>query len=362
MDEFMQRTRNMKSGVKISDFLGEGAKFEIETTEEDANYDYSSEIDFNNFPGSEDHLIPLDVPFSELKLKMNEVVQDVWKKIYIEAPKTAISVDLSRHRVTYHRNLYMEADSHPFDSTWLNKKPHIINPHETDQILEGMLDALGTMKAGEQSYFLISYRKMFKEQGCEPRVLPNADIFCDLKVIKVEEIGDQSNIDQLKEPTLQKAFQDAKVIYNDGRLRAKSLFENRKIESAIKIYEKIVQLLQFCKTKSDDEKRELNEMMIQNFTNLGICYNLRDNPNKTISIVQQIEALTSINKNSKILFMKGKALRLLGDYKPASIALEQAYRLSPMNNAIGKELQILDASISSYKDISKKFADKLFIK
>ncbi|KAL7035743.1 hypothetical protein ACKWTF_008538 [Chironomus riparius] len=62
------------------------------------------------------------------------------------------------------------------------------------------------MKAGEQSYFLISYRKMFKEQACEPRVLLNADIFCDLKVIKVEEIGDQSNIDQLKEPNLQKSF------------------------------------------------------------------------------------------------------------------------------------------------------------
>ncbi|XP_070491440.1 inactive peptidyl-prolyl cis-trans isomerase shutdown-like [Chironomus tepperi] len=362
MEEFQRKTINMKNGVKISDFLGDGATFEIDTTEEDANYDYSNEIDFNNFPGSEDHLIPLDTPFNELKLKMDNVIQDVWKKVYKEAPKNAISVDLSRHRVTYHRNLYMEEDSHPFDSTWLNGKPHIINPHETNQYLEGILDAISTMKEGEQSYFVISYRKMFKEKGCEPRVLPYADIFCDLKVLKVDEIGDQNNVDQLKEPTLQKSFQDAKVIYNDGRLRAKNLFENRKIESAIKIYEKIVQLLEFCKTETEDERRELKELMIQNFTNLGICYNLRENPNKAISVIHQIETLTDINKNSKILFMKGKALRLLGDYKLASVALERAYRLSPMNEAIGKELQILDASMSSYKDISKKFADKLFIK
>lgn len=352
----------MKSGVKISDFLGEGATFEIDTTEEDTPYDYSNEMDFNNFPGSEDHLIPLDTPFSDLKLKMDNVVEDVWKKVYKETSKNAISVDLSKHRVTYHRNLYMEEDSHPFDSTWLNGKPHIINPHETEQYLEGILDALSTMKENEQSYFVISYRKMFKEKGCEPRVLPCSDIFCDLKVLKLEEIGDQYNIDQLQDPTLQKSFQEAKEIYNDGRLRAKSLFQNKKTESAIKIYEKIVQMLDFCKTENNDEIRERKEMMIQNFTNLALCYNLRDNPNKAISVIHQIEALTDIKKNSKILFIKGKALRLLGEYDQAAAALIQAYRLNPLNEIIGKELQCFDSVVANYKDMSKKFAENLFIK
>lgn len=319
-------------------------------------------MDFTNFDGSEDHLIPLDTPFSELKLKMENKIEDVWKKVYKEAPKNAISVDLSRHRVTYHRNLYMEEDSHPFDSTWLNGRPHIINPHETNQYLEGILDALSTMKEGEQSYFVISYRKMFKEQGCEPRVLPNADIFCDLKVVKVEEIGDQTKIDQLQDPTLQKSFQEAKDIYNDGRLRAKSLFENKKIESAIKIYEKIVQMLEFCKTETEEEIRERKEMLIQNFTNLALCYNLRDNPNKAISVIHQIEALTNIDKNAKILFIKGKALRLLGEYQPASVALIKAFRLNPLNETVGKELQYFDTAFANYKDISKKFAENLFIK
>lgn len=319
-------------------------------------------MDFTNFDGSEEHLIPLDTPFNELKLKMENEIEDVWKKVYKEAPKNAISVDLSRHRVTYHRNLYMEEDSHPFDSTWLNGRPHIINPHETNQYLEGILDALSTMKEGEQSYFVISYRKMFKEQGCEPRVLPNADIFCDLKVLKVEEIGDQTNIDQLQDPTLQKSFQEAKDIYNDGRLRAKSLFENKKIESAIKIYEKIVQMLEFCKTENEDEIRERKEMMIQNLTNLALCYNLRDNANKAISVIHQIEALTNIDKNAKILFIKGKALRLLGEYEPASVALIKAFRLKPLNETIGKELQYFDTVFANYKDISKKFAENLFIK
>lgn len=319
-------------------------------------------MDFTNFAGFEDHLIPLETPFNELKLKMDNVIQDVWKKIYIDAPKTAVSIDLSRHQVTYHRNLYMEADSHPFDSTWLNKKPDIINPNEIEKYLEGILDAISTMKEGEQSYFIISYRKMYKAKGCEPRVMPYADIFCDLKVLKVTEIGNQNNVDQLQYPTLQKSFEDAKVIYNDGNLHAKNLFQNRKIESAIKIYEKIVQMLEFCKTENDDEIREIKKLMIQNYTNLGVCYNIRENPNKTISVVRRIEELTNINSNSKILFMKGKALRLLGQYKLASVALERAHRLSPMNEHITKELQVLDASMSKYKEMSKKFAEKLFIK
>lgn len=361
MDGFQQNLIKLKDGVKISDFLGEGATFDIEPNEEDTYYDASSEIDFTNFENSEEHLIPFDIPFTELKSKMEVVADGVWKKVYKEAKKHAELVDFAKHRVTYHRNLYMETESHPFDSTWLNGKPDKISPNETYKILEGILDAMSTMKEGEQSYFVISYRKMFKEKGCEPRVSPYADIFCDIKIMKLEEIGDQANVDELENKNYKKSFASAKEIYNDGRLRAKNLFENKKIDAAVKMYEKIWQMLEFCKTDNEDEIRERKEMMIQNFINLGTCYNVREDPNKTMSMIRQIEGLCDINELPKVLFIKGKALRLIGEYKEAAKSLKRANQLAPNNATIAKELQYLDTCISNYNNISKKFAEKLLI-
>lgn len=340
--------------------MGNGTMFDIDTNDEETFYDASNDVDFANFENSEEHLIPLETPFSELKTKMEVTSEGVWKKIYKEAKKDAELVDFSKHRVTYHRNLYQETESHPFDSTWLNGKPDIISPNDTHCILEGILDALSTMKEGEQSYFILSYSKMFKENGCEPRVLPRADIFCDLKVLKLEEIGDQINVDELEKSSFTKSFPTAKDIYHDGRLRAKNLFENKKFDAAIKMYEKMWQMLEFCSTENEDEIRERKELMIQNFTNLATCYNVREDPNKTMAMIRQIESLSDINGNPKGLFIKGKALRMIGEYKDAEIALTKAYRLIP-SSAIAKELKILDSCIAKYKDMTKKFSEKLFI-
>lgn len=110
--------------------------------------------------------------FAEKQKEMDFISEGLYKKFLVKPEPDAKEIDLKRCRVIYHRNMYTEGQNYPFDSTYLN--------HRTDEVclplnyegvyLEGFLEALETMKEGEQSLFLISHKKMFKELGCLGRV------------------------------------------------------------------------------------------------------------------------------------------------------------------------------------------------
>jgi FKBP-type peptidyl-prolyl cis-trans isomerase len=117
---------------------------------------------------------PCATSFTEWKTSMIEVSEGVFKKVQKQPADDAKEVDMNRHRISYHRNMYLEGEDHPFDSTYLNgKSDEVCLPLRKDEYLEGFLEALSTMKEGEQSLFVISYKKMFKELGCPPRVSSN---------------------------------------------------------------------------------------------------------------------------------------------------------------------------------------------
>jgi FKBP-type peptidyl-prolyl cis-trans isomerase len=114
---------------------------------------------------------PCDTSFAKWQAAMTEICDGVYKKVQKEPSNDAKEVNLNRHRITYHRNMYLEGEDHPFDSTYLNgKTDEVCLPLKSDGYLDGFLEALKSMKEGEQSLFLISYKKMFKELGCPPRV------------------------------------------------------------------------------------------------------------------------------------------------------------------------------------------------
>lgn len=115
---------------------------------------------------------PCSTPFDELKQEMTHVAVGIVKKVLKKPAEGAKAVDLNRTRVTYHRNFYMEFAEHPFDSTYLNGRPdEMFLPLDNNRrYLDGFLEAISTMQNGEQSLFIISYKKMFGPLGCPPRV------------------------------------------------------------------------------------------------------------------------------------------------------------------------------------------------
>lgn len=312
-----------------------------------------------NFPDVENHLNPLEQTFDEHKMHMDEIFDGVWKKVIKAAPASAMAIDYSRHRITYHRNFFMEGETAPFDSTYLNGNPDVIC-NDIDTKLTGFAEALSTMKEGESALFIITYKKMFGANGCMPRVQPAADVLAELKVVKVEEIGDDKSVNKLNEDFTQvNTFEDAKVLAKEARLRAKDNFGNGNINAAVRIYQKIIQMLEFAKVDGENETKERDEISIQVLSNLATCFNIQNKSKNTLSTIAQIEAKCSIDNQPKILFTKGKALRMSGEYKEALHTLKMAQRIQPNDKTISTELEKLDACIADYKDFSKKLSSFL---
>lgn len=324
---------------------------------EEENVNYGEDLDFMNFPGVEENMNTVKLTFEEQKEQMELVFDGVWKKVQKAPPSNAKSIDFARHRITYHRNLFMENEPAPFDSTYLNGKPDEIC-NNVEEHLQGFIEALSTMKEGESSQFIISHEKMFKS-GCLPRVLPDADILAELKVLKVAEIGDDECVNELDLQSF-RPLNEAKKLVEEGRLRAKDYFINEKYKDAIKIYQKVIQIIELAQTKDEEEETDKIRLSIEVLINLALSYNMSEQPKKTISTITDIEKKCKIDDQPKVLFIKGKALRLLGEFKEALIVLKMAQRLRPNDKAILKELEMLNINVADYNEISKKMSKKLF--
>ena len=151
----------------------EGTTFEFSSTGDHEHEDSNNEeLFWNHDLPVDDYKNPCETSFDEWKSTMTEVTEDVLKKVVKKPKEDAKKIDLLSQRISYHRNMYVENEDYPFDSTYLNgKSDEICLPLDSNGVfLIGFLEALESMKEGEKSLFLIGYKKMFKEIGSQPRV------------------------------------------------------------------------------------------------------------------------------------------------------------------------------------------------
>lgn len=149
-----------------------GTIFELNTNTNSAGDDSDVELMWSDEEDLlEKHANPCATTFAAFVSEMDLLSEGLHKKVLKKPAEGAPEIDLLRNRITYHRNLYFENEDQPFDSTYMNKKPDTLCLGvQTEQCLEGIAEALQSMKEGEHSHFIISYKKMFKELGCPPRV------------------------------------------------------------------------------------------------------------------------------------------------------------------------------------------------
>jgi tetratricopeptide (TPR) repeat protein len=118
---------------------------------------------------------------------------------------------------------------------------------------------------------------------------------------------------------------------------------------AVKIYKQILQALLFCETSDNEEESEIKALKVQIMTNIVKCYNLQEKAKEALAFIAKIEQSYDIGQNSKLLFAKGKALRLQGDFKGSLTALTMAFKLHPTNKVIINELIMLENGMEKYK-------------
>lgn len=301
---------------------------------------------------------PWEKSFSELKLDMVPLSDDVFKKL-----KEAGNPDRkcpARAKVTLHFNGYYENKRDgPYDSTYMRGEPQTFNiPEGNNVLLDGLQDAVFSMNEGEVSWFWLSYKVMFGELGVPPRIPPKTDLLFEIKLVKFIEIGDENAAELLNDTTANNnfTFEQVEEQVKNVMTNARAMFKMNHISKATEMYSKAVTALELCNMKSDDEQNQQKLYLINLFKNLCVCYNKRKLFKKTCLMTQELERLTDINQDSKIMFAKGKALAGLFDYTRAKVALKTAHSLAPANQDIIKELELLEKNFSEYKKSEQEIA------
>ena len=132
---------------------------------------------------------PWQMSYDEVRKKMIPLSNFLYKKVIKEGnialPKNA--------RVTVDYNAYFENEEQSYDSTYMRGKPmsFILGGGE---ILEGVEQAVMTMKKGEESQFLISYNILYGENGCPPRIKPKADSLFVIRLKDFKEVVGSDNV------------------------------------------------------------------------------------------------------------------------------------------------------------------------
>lgn len=174
----------------------------------------------------------------------------------------------------------------------------------------------------------------------------------------MQEVGDQEVIDKLNTQEGTK-FADVKESLEEVRLRASDLFSKRKVDAAIKLYQRIVQAAKFSITCNDEEKNARNDILITTHTNLAVCSNKKGEFTETLYHVRSLEDLVSIDNQPKILYAKAIALMKLGEYDGATDPLTKALKLKPLDKQIIEAVEELNKRKKTYDEERQAFGKNL---
>jgi FK506-binding protein 6 len=208
-------------------------------------------------------------------------------------------------------------------------------------------EAVQTMRRGEEAQFLISYKLLYGELGCQPRIPAKADGLFIIKLLKFSEIGDIDAIEKLpaeERNDFATVYEKAQEVIKNG----KAMFQRGDIFTAIKAFHKSAESLALCRLKDEQEQTRQVEMLLRLYLNMAVCYNKQNLPAKACLMCTEIRRLCEITNNCKALFQEGRAHLKLGEFGKAKRALTRCQQLEPRNKEIGKELKLLAVKSESY--------------
>ncbi|CAO1432072.1 unnamed protein product [Diamesa serratosioi] len=356
-DAFIQEMSS-DSSFKILDGKNEGAIFELnphEITDNEKEVECLVEELLNKKYDKLDvsnHKNPCSTSFEDFRKEMDKVSHLIYKKITKKGDGEL--VDLESCKIMYEYNFYLEHESDPFDSSYINNKPACVCWPLGLDTFSGYTEAISTMTNKEEALFCISYKLLFGDLGSPPRIPPKSDILCAIKILSVKIIN-QEEIVTNNDPLQAKSFKKALEKCSELKNKAKSEFKNLSFYEAIESYKKAIDILENAHLTNEKQQNIQQNLLISIRSNLCVCYNKTRNPQKTCIQMREIERLTSINNNPKMLYAKGRALTLLSDYVRARILFNAAIKLAPKSIEIQEAIAILDERENDEKSFEKNF-------
>ncbi|KAH8291128.1 hypothetical protein KR054_008888, partial [Drosophila jambulina] len=339
----------------LSDLVDKGVEFEMDMTQRDYDDESDEFEDCEDLPDPEALISPWLRPFDELRALMQPIGEHIFKRIIRQGHAERDPVP-EKARVSIRYSGYWEGVGAPFDSSLLRGTKY---EFETGMrmVLEGLEAAVRTMRPYEQAEFIISYKLLFRELGCPPRIKPKADGLFKVEVIDYTLIGDGQAIDDIRREDRDKFC----VVYpkaQDLHLHGKDCVKRSRYRCAATAFERAIESLNYCRMASDEEERQQTALLLTLSQNLMVCYNKLNRPRRVCIVMKDVRRLTANDPSCKALFHEARALISLGEYQQARKILMQAQAKQPANKEISDEIELLDKRINKYEVASRDLWSK----
>ncbi|XP_030554669.1 inactive peptidyl-prolyl cis-trans isomerase shutdown [Drosophila novamexicana] len=350
-DRYNSSAQLLKEPLSFADLIENGAHFEVDTSNynndcyEDFNVDDEEDVDDEEIEN--DALVsPWTRSFDELRQLMKPIGEHIYKRITRAGVKEQGLVP-DKARVALRYSGYWEGQTAPFDSSMLRGTKF---EFETGQqmVLEGLEAAVRTMYPYEQSEFIISYKLLFLEMGCPPRIKPRADGLFKIEVIGFTLIGDEHSLERIApEDRIKFAVVFPKA--QDMHLHGKDCVKRGAYRNAVAAFERAIASLNYCRLADEKDELKQQELLITLYTNLMVCNNKLNKPASACIAMKALRLLTRNQPSCKALFQEGRALAALGEYERARQAFVQAQAKQPNNKEISEEIINMEQRVSKYK-------------
>lgn len=349
-----------------SDLLSTGTTFNINHEKmansmdseifDEAGSDYDD--DFDGDDDYEGKISPWKKKFDELKPLMEPLINDVSGWIYkrtITEGKGDVMGDCNC-RIQWSYSMFLEGQEDAFDSTPNNRV------ERTDITLEGHHMALGSMRQGEEAQFLISYKFMYRDLGCPPRIPMKADILLVAKLISFVDTGDAQACDDVA-PQDRRKFNVLRDKVDLLHKKALDDMRTKRYGPAIGVYRKAIQNLELCTLANEDEQNQQQKMLFDYYTNIAECYLHSSNWKKVCSMVNELRRRNAayVNKDVNILLNEAIAVSHIEDKFDRAIGMmKKAQLLDPCNERVNRELNNLMAKKEKYDSEYNAMCQKMF--
>ncbi|XP_038059182.1 inactive peptidyl-prolyl cis-trans isomerase FKBP6-like isoform X3 [Patiria miniata] len=368
-DEFHVRLTEPVDLDELCNPDGRGSEFEVVLPEAPEEKQYFDEEDVfkhlnyevNNVDGS-DSEDDNQTPFDSIAKKMFSVIGDgsVMKRVKRVGSGEVIP---KAYTATIHYEGYVEYCDVPFDSTRLRGKTQKIRLGE-GQVILGLEVAVGTMRKGEKSDFLIQHQYAYGPMGVPPRIPGNATVLFVVELLNYSDTPlvpdmDTWSAERRKDAT----FEEILDIANAYRKAGNDAFNgdengHKRISKAASQYIKAIRLLENARLANQSEEDEMKRVLLKLYLNLALCDIKQGQCPRALS--NCIKALEIDPQNIKAMYRRGQALWHSNEFDKGRHWILKAQKLNPKDAHIQAELRKLDRKKAEMDQLHKATYQRMF--
>lgn len=242
---------------------------------------------------------------------------------------------------------YFENVAEPFDCNSIHKPLKV--DLKDNGLLPGLQMAIQSMKVGEYSMFLISYKVLYGILGAPPKIKPKTDCVYYIKLLKSIITPEDGVMDSSQPNMFERVSEEVKKLFKSGV----KFYNNNNVQGSIQLFNKAISMMHSCRLANEKEQQFQEKILLKLYLNLAICYNQVKKPLKACVACNEINYLSSIWRQPKALLVNAQALRMIGDFSQATKRLKAAMTLDPGNEEIAEEMEITQKAQTAYEKYSK---------